>query len=118
MTEIYDYLRLLWARIGHPHCPECGEPIEGQSIEQITDRVMTLPEKTRFMVMAPVVRGRKGEFEKLFEQFRLEGYSRVRVDGEIRRLDEGDQARQEVQPRHLGRGGPARDEVGPAPPPF
>ncbi len=88
VTEIYDYLRLLWARIGKPFCPECGEPIEGQSIEQITDRVMTLEEGTRFMVMAPVVRGRKGEFEKLFEQFRLEGYSRVRVDGELRRLDE------------------------------
>ena len=88
VTEIYDYLRLLWARIGHPHCPECGEPIEGQSVEQITDRVMTLDEGTRFMVMAPVVRGRKGEFEKLFEQFRLEGYSRVRVDGELRRVDE------------------------------
>ena len=89
VTEIYDYLRLLWARVGRPHCPECGEPIEGQSVEQITDRVMTLPEGTRFIVSAPVVRGRKGEFEKLFEQFRLEGYSRVRVDGEIRRLDEG-----------------------------
>ena len=88
VTEIYDYLRLLWARIGKPHCPECGEPIEGQSIEQITDRVMTLDEGTRFMVMAPVVRGRKGEFENLFEQFRLEGYSRVRVDNELRRLDE------------------------------
>ena len=88
VTEIYDYLRLLWARVGRPHCPECGEPIEGQSVEQITDRVMTLPEGTRFIVSAPVVRGRKGEFEKLFEQFRLEGYSRVRVDGEIRRLDE------------------------------
>ena len=88
VTEVYDYLRLLWARIGKPHCPECGLPIEGQSVEQITDRVMTLEEGTRFMVMAPVVRGRKGEFEKLFEQFRLEGYTRVRVDNEIRRLDE------------------------------
>ena len=88
VTEIYDYLRLLWARVGHPHCPECGEPIEGQSVEQITDRVMTLENGTRFIVSAPVVRGRKGEYEKLFEQFRLEGYSRVRVDGEIRRLDE------------------------------
>ena len=87
VTEIYDYLRLLWARIGKPHCPECGEPIEGQSVEQITDRVMTLDEGTRFMVMAPVVRGRKGEFEKLFEQFRLEGYSRVRVDSELRLLE-------------------------------
>jgi excinuclease ABC subunit A len=88
VTEIYDYLRLLWARIGKPHCPECGEPIEGQSVEQITDRVMTLPEATRFIVSAPVVRGRKGEYGKLLEQFRLEGYSRVRVDGEVRRLDE------------------------------
>src|ERR1700749_2922605 len=69
VTEIYDYLRLLWARIGKPHCHNCGEPIAGQSIEQITDRAMTLEEGTRFMVMAPVVRGRKGEFEKLFEQF-------------------------------------------------
>jgi excinuclease ABC subunit A len=88
VTEVYDYLRLLWARIGRPHCPECGEPIEGQSVEQITDRVMTLEEGTRFMVMAPVVRGRKGEFEKLLEQFRLEGYTRVRVDNALRRLDE------------------------------
>ena len=90
VTEIYDYLRLLWARIGHPHCPECGDPIEGQSVEQIADRVMTLPEGTRFMVTAPVVRGRKGEYGKQLEQYRLEGYSRVRVDGEIRRLDEGE----------------------------
>jgi excinuclease ABC subunit A len=88
VTEIYDYLRLLWARVGHPHCPECGNPIEGQSVEQIADRVMTLPEGTRFMVMAPVVRGRKGEYGKLLEQLRLEGYGRVRVDGELRRLDE------------------------------
>ena len=88
VTEVYDYLRLLWARIGKPHCPECGDPIEGQSAEQITDRVMTLPEGARFIVSAPVVRGRKGEFEKQLEQFRLEGYGRVRVDGEIRRLDE------------------------------
>ncbi len=90
VTEIYDYLRLLWARIGHPHCPECGDPIEGQSVEQIADRVMTLPEGTRFLVTAPVVRGRKGEYGKQLEQYRLEGYSRVRVDGEIRRLDEGE----------------------------
>jgi len=88
VTEIYDYLRLLWARVGHPHCPECGDPIEGQSMEQITDRVMTLADGTRFMVMAPVVRGRKGEYGKLLEQLRLEGYGRVRVDGELRRLDE------------------------------
>jgi excinuclease ABC subunit A len=116
VTEVYDYLRLLWARIGKPHCPECGEPIEGQSVEQITDRVMTLDEGTRFMVMAPGVRGRKGECEKLFEQFRLEGYSRVRVDNELRRLDEEIKLDKKVQPRHLGRCGPTGDEDGPAAP--
>jgi excinuclease ABC subunit A len=88
VTEIYDYLRLLWARIGHPHCHNCGKPIAGQSVEQIADRVMTLDEGTRFMVMAPVVRGRKGEYGKLLDELRAEGYSRVRVDGELQRLDE------------------------------
>ncbi len=88
VTEIYDYLRLLWARIGAPHCPECGEPIAGQSQEQIVDRLTMLEEGTKFMVMAPVVRGRKGEYGKLMEQMRLEGYSRAKVNGELRRLDE------------------------------
>ncbi|HXQ88775.1 MAG TPA: excinuclease ABC subunit UvrA, partial [Solirubrobacterales bacterium] len=88
VTEIYDYLRLLWARIGTPHCPECGEEITGQTQEQIVDRLMTLEEGTKFMVMAPVVRGRKGEYGKLLDQMRLEGYSRAKVDGELRRLDE------------------------------
>jgi excinuclease ABC subunit A len=88
VTEIHDYLRLLWARIGVPHCPECGAEITGQTQEQIVDRLMTLEEGLKFMVMAPVVRGRKGEYGKLLEQFRLEGYSRVKVDGELRRLDE------------------------------
>jgi excinuclease ABC subunit A len=88
VTEIHDYLRLLWSRIGVPHCPECGAEITGQTQEQIVDRLMTLEEGTKFMVTAPVVRGRKGEYGKLFEQFRLEGYSRVKVDGELRRLDE------------------------------
>jgi excinuclease ABC subunit A len=88
VTEIYDYLRLLWARIGVPHCPTCGEEISGQTQEQIVDRLMTLEDGTRFMVMAPVVRGRKGEYGKLLEQMRLEGYSRVKVNGELRRLDE------------------------------
>ena len=88
VTEIYDYLRLLWARIGVPHCPSCGEEIAGQTQEQIVDRLMTLEEGAKFMVMAPVVRGRKGEYGKLLEQLRLEGYSRVEVDGELRRLDE------------------------------
>ena len=88
VTEIYDYLRLLWARIGTPHCPECGEEITGQTQEQIVDRLMTLEDGTKFMVMAPVVRGRKGEYGKLLEQMRLEGYSRAKIDGELRRLDE------------------------------
>ncbi len=88
VTEIYDYLRLLWARIGKPHCYNCGEPIAGQSLEQITDRVMTLDEGTRFMVCAPVVRGRKGEYGKLLEEMRSQGYARAVVDGELRRLDE------------------------------
>ncbi len=88
VTEIHDYLRLLWARIGVPHCPECGAEITGQTQEQIVDRLMTLEEGTKFMVTAPVVRGRKGEYGKLFEQLRLEGYSRVKIDGELRRLDE------------------------------
>jgi excinuclease ABC subunit A len=88
VTEIYDYLRLLWARIGVPHCPTCGEQITGQTQEQIVDRLMTLDEGTKFMVMAPVVRGRKGEYGKLLDQMRLEGYSRVKVNGELLRLDE------------------------------
>jgi excinuclease ABC subunit A len=88
VTEIYDYLRLLWARIGVPYCPECGAEITGQTQEQIVDRLMTLDEGTKFMVEAPVVRGRKGEYGKLLEQMRLEGYSRVKVNGELRRLDE------------------------------
>ena len=88
VTEIYDYLRLLWARVGHPHCHKCGAPIAGQSIEQITDRLMTLPEGARFMVMAPVVRGRKGEYGKLLEGIRAQGYARAMIDGELRRLDE------------------------------
>jgi excinuclease ABC subunit A len=88
VTEIYDYLRLLWARVGHPHCHICGRPISGQSAEQIIDQVMELPEGTRFMVLAPIVRGRKGEYGKPLEELRAEGFSRVKVDGELRRLDE------------------------------
>jgi excinuclease ABC subunit A len=88
VTEIYDYLRLLWARIGKPHCYNCGAPIAGQSLEQIADRVLTLEEGTRFMVLAPVVRGRKGEYGKLLAEMRAQGYARAVVDGELRRLDE------------------------------
>src|SRR5437867_6204810 len=88
VTEIYDYLRLLWSRVGKPHCPVCGRPIVGQSAEQIIDQAMELAEGTRFMVLAPVVRGRKGEYGKLFTDLRAEGFARVVVDGELRTLDE------------------------------
>jgi excinuclease ABC subunit A len=88
VTEIYDYLRLLWARVGHPHCYICGRPIAGQSAEQIIDRVMELQDGTRFMVLAPIVRGRKGEYGKQLQELRGEGFTRVKVDGELRRLDE------------------------------
>jgi excinuclease ABC subunit A len=88
VTEIYDYLRLLWARIGHPHCHNCGRAIAAQSAEQIVDQVMSLPEGTRFMVLAPVVRGRKGEYRELLDALRAEGFTRAKVDGELRRLEE------------------------------
>jgi excinuclease ABC subunit A len=81
VTEIYDYLRLLWARAGTPHCPTCGEPVIRQSASQIVDRLMSLDEGTRIEIMAPLVRGRKGEFRDLFERARKEGFVRVRVDG-------------------------------------
>jgi excinuclease ABC subunit A len=88
VTEIYDYLRLLWARVGKPHCHICGRPIAGQSAEQIIDQVMELPAGTRFQVMAPLVRGRKGEYGRQLEELRAEGFTRAKIDGELRRLDE------------------------------
>ena len=88
VTEVYDYLRLLWARVGHPHCYKCGAAIAGQSAEQIIDQVTELPESTRLLVMAPLIRDRKGEYGKLFEGLRADGYARVKVDGELRMLDE------------------------------
>jgi len=88
VTEIYDYLRLLWARAGTPHCPKCGKEIRQQTIDQIIDQVMALPEGTRIQVMAPVVRARKGEYAKVFEDARRSGYVRVRVDGSQYELDE------------------------------
>jgi len=86
VTEIYDYLRLLYARIGQPHCYNCGLEVSAQSSEQIVDQVMALPEGTRIQVLAPVVRGRKGEYAKLFEEIGKEGFARVRIDGETREL--------------------------------
>ena len=88
ITEIYDYLRVLYARIGHPHCPRCGRPIGRQTPEQIVDQVMQLPEGTRFQVLAPVVRGRKGEYEKLLGDLARKGFVRARIDGEVRELGE------------------------------
>ena len=88
VTEIYDYFRLLYARIGIPHCPKCGKEIKKQSVDQMVDQIMTLPERTKIQLLAPVVRGRKGEHQKLFEQAKRSGYVRVRVDGSLYELTE------------------------------
>ncbi|WP_068692753.1 excinuclease ABC subunit UvrA [Thermobifida halotolerans] len=88
ITEVYDYLRLLWARVGRPHCPRCGREISRQTPQQIVDRVMELAEGTRFQVLAPVVRGRKGEYAELFRNLQAKGFTRARVDGALVRLDE------------------------------
>lgn len=88
VTEIYDYLRLLFARVGHPHCPQCGREISMQSVQQIVDAVQKLPEKSRIMILAPIVRDRKGEYQSVFDDLRKQGYARVRVDGEIHDLSE------------------------------
>jgi excinuclease ABC subunit A len=88
VTEIYDYLRLLYARVGRPHCPVCGRPIAGQSIEAIVDQILQLPEGTRFTVNAPVVRDRKGEYRELMDELRRDGFTRVKVDGDQRLLED------------------------------
>jgi excinuclease ABC subunit A len=87
ITEIYDYLRLLYARIGKPHCPECGDPIAKQTPQQIVDQILEMPAKTKFQVLAPLIRERKGEYLEVFKQLQADGYSRVRVDGEIHSLE-------------------------------
>ena len=114
VTEIYDYLRLLWARVGKPHCHICGRPIVGQSAEQIVDQVMELPEGTRFMVLAPVVRGRKGEYGKLLEELRADGFARVRIDGRVRMLEESIVLDKRYKHDISVRGRPARDAPRPA----
>ncbi|MDW7739164.1 MAG: excinuclease ABC subunit UvrA [Bacillota bacterium] len=88
VTEIYDYIRLLYARIGKPFCPTCKKPISQQTVQQMVDQIITLPEDTRIQVLAPLVRSRKGEYSRLFEDMRRKGYVRVRVDGEVRELEE------------------------------
>ncbi len=100
VTEIYDYIRLLYARVGQPYCPHCGKKIEKQSIDQIVDNVMKLPEGTRIQVLAPVVRSRKGEYTKLFEDLQKEGFARVRVDGEIYDLSESDEIKLDKNKKH------------------
>jgi len=88
VTEIHDYLRLMYARIGVPHCPKCGKPIRQQTVDQIVDQILALPERTKLMILAPVVRGRKGEFVKMLEDMQKQGYVRARIDGELYELAE------------------------------
>ena len=88
VTEIYDYMRLLYARIGIPHCPKCGREIRRQTVDQMVDQIMALPERTKIQLLAPVVRGRKGRHEKVLEQAKKSGYVRVRVDGSLYELSE------------------------------
>ncbi len=88
VTEIYDYLRLLYARVGTPYCPKCGKPIKPQTIDEIVDSILRLPQSTKIQILAPLVKGKKGEFQSLFEELKQEGFVRVKVDGEIYNLDE------------------------------
>ena len=98
VTEIYDYLRLLFARVGHPHCPKCGKPVNQQSLDQMLDQLLDLPERTKLLIMAQAVRGKKGEHKKLLEHIRKEGYTRLRIDGEIR--DAGEEIQLEKNKKH------------------
>lgn len=98
VTEIYDYLRLLFARVGHPHCPKCGKPVNQQSLDQMLDQLLALPERTKLLIMAQAVRGKKGEHKKLLEHIRKEGYTRLRIDGEIR--DAGEEIQLEKNKKH------------------
>ena len=98
VTEIYDYLRLLYARVGRPHCPSCGKPIAQQSVDQMVDQIKILPEGTKLLIMAQLVRGKKGEHRKVLDQMRRDGYVRVRIDGEVRDL--GEEITLEKQKKH------------------
>ena len=88
VTEIYDYLRLLYARVGTPFCPKCGKPIRPQTIDEIVTSILTLPEGSKIQILAPLVKGKKGEYQSLFEELKQEGFVRVKVDGEVYNLDE------------------------------
>lgn len=107
ITEVYDYLRLLYARAGTPHCPTCGERVARQTPQQIVDQVLAMPEGTRFLVLAPVVRTRKGEFADLFDKLNAQGYSRVRVDGVVHPLTDPPKLKKAGKARHRGGGGPS-----------
>ena len=98
VTEIYDYLRLLYARVGHPHCPRCGREVSQQTVQQIVDAVLNLPEGSRIMLLAPLIQGRKGEYKNIFEEMRRAGYVRVRVDGKI--FDLSDEIDLDKQKKH------------------
>ena len=98
VTEIYDYLRLMFARAGRPHCPKCGKSITRQSIDQMTDQICELPEKTKIFIMAQVVRGKKGEHKKIIEQIRRDGYVRARIDGEV--IDVNEEINLEKNKKH------------------
>ena len=98
VTEIYDYMRLLWARVGVPHCPKCGKEIRQQSIDQIVDRIMTLPQGTKLQILSPVIRGKKGEHVKVLEDAKKSGYVRARIDGII--YDLGEDIRLEKNKKH------------------
>ena len=114
VTEVYDYLRLLFARVGQPHCPVCGRPVARQSPQQIVDQVLELAEGTRFQVLAPVVRGQKGSCAELLRGLAAKGYSRARVDGTVIRLESavtGDLPAEERQARYRGRRGPAAGQA-------
>src|SRR5207244_3199360 len=98
VTEIYDYLRLLYARVGHPHCPKCGREVSQQTVQQIVDAVLNLPEGSRIMLLAPLVKERQGAHEHIFDEMRRSGYVRVRVDGKI--YDLSDEIEQDRQKKH------------------
>jgi excinuclease ABC subunit A len=112
VTEIYDYMRLLFARVGIAYSPATGLPIESQTVSQMVDRVMALEEGTRLYLLAPIMRGRKGEYRKEFAELMKQGFQRVKVDGEFHEIADVPAARQEVQARHRRGGGPHRGARG------
>ena len=116
VTEIYDYLRLLWARAGTPHCPKCGKEIKRQTVDQIVDRIEALGEGTRFIIYSPVIRGKKGEHSKVFEDARKSGFVRVRVDGIQYDLNETIPCEKKQEAYHRAGGRPIGNPGGAAPP--